>query len=101
MIKLKSTQTPRDIYNHRIIGMMADYGISMSDAMAWDFESFHYNLPKLLKAGGVDRVENAFRTYLGDNDIRAADLEWYCDVFVGRVPDLALRKNVDAEEKDN
>lgn len=80
-----------ETFNERIIGMMADNNISMSDALTWDFEGFEYDIPSLYKKGGEELVEAKFEIYLVRNGLSIKDGKFYLDIFMGRTEDLALK----------
>lgn len=81
-------------FNERIIGMMADNGIPMSEALWWDFEGvFYVDTIALYKTGGFKLVEKQFRNYLINNGLnKQENLDFYADIFMGRSEDLGLRK---------
>jgi len=80
-----------DKYNERIVGMMADYGITMCEAMHWDFEGFEYSTRELMKNGGAEMVEMSFKNYLWKNSISYTDQKFFVDVFLGRRSDYKLK----------
>ena len=83
-----------EVFNTRIIGMMADYGISMSDAMTWDFESFGRSVKEIFELGGDAYVEHELEHYLWQNGITSYDgIKFYTDLFMGRSNDVILKKN--------
>ena len=83
-----------EIFNERIIGMMADHGIPMSEALWWDFEGvFYVDTSALYVTGGFPLVEKQFKNYLINNGISFEEnLKFYTDIFMGRSEDLGLRK---------
>ena len=82
-----------DVFNTRILGMMADYGISMSDAMTWDFESFGRSVKEIFELGGDAYVEHELDHYLWQNSISSYDgVKFYTDLFMGRSNDVMLKK---------
>jgi hypothetical protein len=81
-------------YNTRIVGMMMDYGISMSDAILWDFETFQRSIKEIFELGGDAYVEHEFYHYLWQNGInKPSDGKFYADMFMGRTNDLILKKD--------
>ena len=81
-------------FNERILGMMADHRISMSEALWWDFEGvFYVKTEDVYKRGGFKLVEQQFRNYLINNGLtKQENLDFYADIFMGRREDLELRK---------
>lgn len=81
-------------FNERILGMMADHRIPMSEALWWDFEGvFYVKTTDVYKRGGFDLVEKQFRNYLINNGLtKQENLDFYTDIFMGRSEDLQLRK---------
>lgn len=80
-------------FNHRIVGMMADYGISMSEALWWDYEGFHNDAESLLKENGIESVEKSFEKYLKINGVKKeANIIFYRDIFTGKSIDLGLKE---------
>ena len=81
-------------FNERILGMMADHCIPMSEALWWDFEGvFYVKTTDVYKRGGFDLVEKQFRNYLINNGLtKQENLDFYTDIFMGRSEDLQLRK---------
>lgn len=97
MIKEINTES----FSERIIGMMNDYDITMFDALLWDFESFGFDLNKIVEGRGVTSLERSFRVYLVKNGIEdSKDEDFFADVFMGRSNNMKLGKNVkDAKEQ--
>jgi len=70
--------------------MMADYNISMSKALLWDWHGFGAD-PLQSKRDGT--LEADFLFYLWQNNVYGTDMgDIYCDVFFGRKEDLVLKK---------
>jgi hypothetical protein len=89
-----------DTFNDRIFGMMAEYQISMSEALLWDFESFGFTTYEIYDKFGMKGVENRFRTYLLRNGLVGGNADFYADIFLGRENDRVLRRIKDAESED-
>jgi hypothetical protein len=82
-----------EIINQRLLGMMADYNISLSKAIEWDFESFGSSVNDLYEEGGDGYVQYQFEFYLWQNGIHKFDnIKHYTDIFMGRKEDLILVK---------
>jgi len=82
-----------EIMNQRLLGMMADYNISLSKAIEWDFESFGSSVNDLYEEGGDGYVQYQFEFYLWQNGIHKFDnIKHYTDIFMGRKDDLILVK---------
>ena len=80
-----------EVINQRLLGMMADYNISLSKAMEWDFESFGSSVDELYEEGGDGYVQYQFDFYLWQNGIHKFDnVKHYTDIFMGRKEDLIL-----------
>ena len=89
-----------DAFAERIVGMMADYEITMFDALLWDFESFGFDSEQLFKSRGINSLERSFRVYLVKNGIEnVKDEDFYTDIFMGRSNNMGLTKNAKAENK--
>lgn len=82
-------------FNERILGMMADYEVPMSEALWYDFEGVTYiNTTETYKKGGLELVEKHFRKYLSNNKINeSGNVNFFTDIFMGRTEDLVLRKD--------
>jgi hypothetical protein len=73
--------------------MMADYNISLSKAIEWDFESVGSSVNDLYEEGGDGYVQYQFEFYLWQNGIHKFDnVKHYTDIFMGRKDDLILVK---------
>lgn len=81
-------------FNSRIIGMMADHEITMSEALWWDFEGVNYvEAAEVCKKGGLDLVRKQFRQYLTANGFtKTSNLDFYTDIFTGKSVDLELQE---------
>ena len=80
------------------MGMMADYNIPMSEAIWWDFEGFGYSVKELYDRGGLKAVEKAALIYLLEQKLMMVDIELYQDIFLGRRPDIGLKKNSENQD---
>jgi hypothetical protein len=81
-------------FNTRLLGMMADYEISMSDAMTWDFESFGRSIKEIFELGGDAYVEHELDHYLWQNGINDYhNAKFYIDLFMGRANDFVVKKD--------
>lgn len=89
-----------DTFMNRIMGMMIDHQISMSEALLWDFESFGFTTSLVYDKFGMKGVENRFRTYLLRNGLVGGQADFYTDIFLGRENDRVLRRTKDAESED-
>lgn len=83
----------KDVYRNRIMGMMSDYNIPMSEAIWWDFESFGPSVKDLYNYGGISALEKAALVYFLEQKLYMTDIEMYMDIFLGRKPDIVLKKN--------
>lgn len=88
-----------DTFNERIMGMMAEYQVPMSEALLWDFESFWFTASHIYNKFGMRGLENRFRTYLLRNGIVGNNADFYTDIFLGRDNDRVLRRVKDAESE--
>ena len=84
-----------DSYAKAIVGMMADYEITMFDALLWDFESYCglTDAANIYHVDGLQSLERRFRVYLvrhGVEDIK--DEDFYTDLFMGRTHNIGLRR---------
>lgn len=90
-----------DTFATRIIDMMAEYQISMSEALLWDFESFGFTATHIYDKFGMKGIENRFRTYLLRNGITGGNADFYTDIFVGRDNDKVLKKVKDNAKSED
>ena len=82
-----------DRFNHRILGMMADYRIPMSEALWWDYEGFYNDVRKIYEQNGWEAIEKSFEKYLRVNEIKKEEnVIFYRDVFTGKSNDLTLKE---------
>lgn len=82
-----------DRFNERILGMMREYDIPMSEALWWDFEGFSYDVKIIFENGGWPAIESEFTKYLRQNLIGTQkNLTFYRDVFTGKSKDLAIKE---------
>lgn len=88
-----------DTFNERIIGMMAEYNITMSEALLWDFEGFYFTASHIYEKFGMRGLENRFRTYLLRNGLVGPKADFYVDIFLGRANDRVLEES-DAKSED-
>ena len=89
----------QESFEKAIIGMMADYKITMFDALLWDFETFLLDdAEKLYTKSGAAMLENRFRKYLTDSGVSSGRKDFYADVFMGRAANMELSDN--AKTKD-
>lgn len=89
-----------ETFDDRIIGMMADYQVSMAEALMWDFESFGFTTKHIYDKFGMNGVENRFRTYLLRNGIVGQNADFYTNIFIGRDNDRILKRVDDAKGED-
>ena len=89
-----------DTFDDRILGMMADYQVSMGEALLWDFESFGFTAALIYDKFGMSGIENRFRTYLLRNGIVGENANFYTGIFIGRDNDRILRRIDDAKGED-
>ena len=82
----------KDVYRNRIMGMMHDYDIPMSEAIWWDFEAFNTSVKDLYSSGGMPTIEKAALVYFLEQKLYMSDIEMYMDIFLGRKPDVVLKK---------
>lgn len=75
-------------FNRRLISMMKEYGITLSDALEWDFEGFG-NIVEVSEDEGM--LEADFSYYLSQNGVDPDAWSWYTDVFMGKIADLRLK----------
>ena len=80
--------------------MMAEYQVSMSEALLWDFESFGFTAAVIYDKFGIQGLENRFRTYLLRNGLMGANADLYTDIFLGHENDRVLRKVKDAKSEN-
>lgn len=88
-------QVTADTFADRIVGMMADYKITMFDALLWDFETFCglSDPASIYQFDGLNSLERRFRVYLVRNGIEnIQDEDFYTDVFMGRSHNMQLSK---------
>lgn len=84
-----------DTYARRIVGMMADYEITMFDALLWDFDSFckRQDASAIYEDKGAVVLERMFRKYLVTNGIEdSRDQDFYTDMFMGRSNNMGLTR---------
>ena len=89
MIELElNTET----FASRIIGMMADYNITMFDALLWEFEGFGFNAEKIYEKNGLKTLEFRFRNMLTKNGLKEDDQGYYVGIFMGTENNVELKK---------
>lgn len=93
LFKVVTHKNAKDVYRNRIMGMMADYDIPMSTAIWWDFEAYHTAVKDLYNIGGMPAIEKAALVYFLEQKLYMSDIELYMDIFLGRKPDVVLKKN--------
>ena len=80
-------------FHDRIISMMREYDIPMSEALWWDFEGFSYDVKLIFEKGGWPAIEEQFTEYLRKNLISTqTNIAFYRDVFTGKSKDLAINE---------
>ena len=88
MRNLNLRRKPLDVYYDRLLGMMVDYGISLGEAIRWDFDGFMpMTFDILLKA------EEEYKYYLHVNCIDDNDHSFFTRIALGIDPDIGLRKD--------
>lgn len=88
-------------FNDRIMGMMEDHNISMSEALLWDFEGFTFTASHIYAKYGIRGLENRFRTYLIRKCVSGKDSDFYTNIFLGRDYDRKLKKDDDDAKGEN
>ena len=84
----------QESFEKTIIGMMAEYDITMFDALLWDFETFLLDdAEKMYIDSGAAMLENRFRKYLSDSGVSSERKDFYADVFMGRAANMELNAN--------
>lgn len=83
------SEDPQENFNVRLISMMEDYGVSLSEALEWDFEGFHNNIDRSEREG---MLEADFQYYLFQNTVDPQLYQWYTDVFTGKLNDMVLKR---------
>lgn len=92
---IKSLLTPINTINKRftfatrIVTMMAEYDLSMKDAMLWDMEGFS-------DAPGANEMDFAYELdyYFWLNGLQLDETSLYHDIMTGENPDYVLTKIV-------
>jgi len=84
----------QESFEKTIVGMMAEYDITMFDALLWDFETFLLDdAEKLYTKSGAAMLENRFRKYLTDSGVSFERKDFYADIFMGRSANMGLSIN--------
>jgi propanediol dehydratase small subunit len=87
-------------FEKHVVGMMADYDITMFDALLWDFESYlTQDADIIYEKAGAAVLENKFRKYLELNEVPSDRREFYADIFMGRASNMELKKDAEAKNQ--
>ena len=81
-------------FSGNIIGMMADYDISMREAIVWEAENFGVNFNRK----DADLLEKDIYWYLSIHNVKGDIADYYVDVLMHRSPDRVL---IDPSEEES
>lgn len=88
--EFEQNENPLKTYGGRIVGMMKDYGITMLEAITWDFEHFMGSPHTIYHHYGTNGLRNAFDVYMNINEVE--DGKFYKDIFFGISSDFMLKR---------
>lgn len=90
------TTDPTKIYYHRLLTMMADYSITLQEAIQWDYDGF---MPFPLEM--IMSPEEEYDYYLHINYLPGENRKMFIDMALGKIPTYGLRRvKTETEQKD-
>lgn len=90
------TRDPTKIYYTRMLTMMADYGITLQEAIQWDYDGF---MPFPYET--ILSPEEEFDYYLHVNYVPDENRKMFIDMALGKIPTYGLRRaKTETEQKD-
>ena len=90
------SRDPTDIFYKRILDMMRDYSISLSQALSWDMDGF---MP-FPHRGMLLTDEEDVEYYLHVNYLPGSSRVFFSGVMLGKYPDYGFDNEEETEQKD-
>ena len=90
------SRDPTDIFYKRILDMMRDYEISLSQALNWDMEGFMPFPQRGILLTGEEDVEY----YLHVNYLPESSRAFFSGVMLGKIPDYGFTDEEETKQKD-
>lgn len=85
---------PTKIYYLRMLTMMADYGITLQEAIQWDYDGFMPFPYELILS-----PEEEYDYYLHVNYLPDEDRKMFIDMALGKIPTYGLRRDKKKNEQ--
>jgi len=88
------SRDPIKIYYLRMLTMMADYGITLQEAIQWDYDGFMPFPYELILS-----PEEEYDYYLHVNYLPDEDRKMFIDMALGKIPTYGLRRDKKKNEQ--